>query len=604
MSSFGLSSQRRRLALSVAGALAATVVAAPAASAQFTLAPCQGGSAVGQGSSFQGAAFTAFKKVFSLEVPSGCGAAGAGISYSPTSSGAGRIALGQNDPKTNPRNDRNQGFRWAGTDEAPKVAERASIEGGPIDANGQDVTAADNAKLHVVPIAIGAIAVLVHLPDGCTGFGAGADLYNDRPKVTLQKLEAAFYGANSPKWSDLIPGLTPAAGCGDVAIKRAVRADGSGTTFALKQLLQHLNPAHANEWRISDNPVWPTAANATVTGTGGGGLATTVATTAGTLGYVDLATARGSNNGAFLYDTAAAPIDKIFWLPLQQELDGATYSDPQTTADGYKTTTSAASVKGANCNVEPVGLPTTPADDLTYGLWTSADATLTGDGYAACTMTYDMVFDDNSVAYCKSADEEAKARTIKDYLTRGVLSDLAQAELPKYDYDRLPTKILTDISRKAVDSIGWNKGGQGRPCSTPEPEVTPTPTPVADPGPGTPTVTPPPPAPSNAITVASSRVSGTSIRFSLQLPGAGKISIASSTKPKKGKTIKLATKTVTATKSGTQTITLSLSSKAKSALKKDKKLKVTVKITYTPTGGTAKTITKTVTVKQPKKKSK
>ena len=67
-------------------------------------------------------------------------------------------------------------------------------------------------------------------------------------------------------------------------------------------------------------------------------------------------------------------------------------------------------------------------------------------------------------------------------------------------------------------------------------------------------------------------------------------------------TIKLSTKTVSATKSGAQVVTVSLSSKAKTALKKDKSLKVALKITYTPTGGTAKTLTKTVTVKQPKKK--
>ncbi len=60
---------------------------------------------------------------------------------------------------------------------------------------------------------------------------------------------------------------------------------------------------------------------------------------------------------------------------------------------------------------------------------------------------------------------------------------------------------------------------------------TPTPTPVTTP----PVTTPPPAAVSNAFTIASARVSGTTIRLSLQLPGAGKISVASSTKPKKGK---------------------------------------------------------------------
>ena len=40
------------------------------------------------------------------------------------------------------------------------------------------------------------------------------------------------------------------------------------------------------------------------------------------------------------------------------------------------------------------------------------------------------------------------------------------------------------------------------------------------------------------------------------------------------------------------------------ALKKDKQLKIALKITFIPTGGTAKTVTKTVTVKQPKKTKK
>ena len=190
---------------------------------------------------------------------------------------------------------------------------------------------------------------------------------------------------------------------------------------------------------------------------------------------------------------------------------------------------------------------------MTYGNWTTADSTLTGSGYAACTLTYEMVWDDNAVVYCNSPEEEAKARTIKDYLTKGVLSTAGQDSLPTKDYDRLPGQHPARSRRPRSTAIGWNKGGQGRPCSTQQPPPVATPTPT--PGPGT--VTPPPPAPiSNAITIPSSRVSGTTISLSLQLPGAGKISIASSTKPKKGKTIKLATKTQTITKAGTQTITV------------------------------------------------
>jgi len=610
MSSFGPRSKRRRLVLSVGGVLAAAVIAAPTASAQFTLAPCQGALAPGQGATFQNSSFAGFKGVFGQEAPVGCGAAAANITWTGTGSGAGRVALGANEPNTNPRNQRDQGYRWAGADEPPNDTQRGQMERGPLDANGQDVAAADNAKLHVVPVAIGAITVIVHLPNACNDLGA--DLYNERPKVTLEHLEDAFWGDNSPVWGDLMPGLLPVVGCADQKITRAVRRDSSGSTFAFKQLMARINPAHASTWKTLGNQTWPNAAAnkpETPATDGGGALATLVSlpASAGYLGYVDLATARkqaaltGETKPTFLYDSTVAPIDKQFWLPLPQALGASpTYTDPQLAPTGYKGSDSAASVKGANCNVPPRNVPATPVDDATYGDWTSTDSTLTGTGYAACTMTYELVWDDNSVVYCNSAEEEAKARTIKDYLSRGVLSTTGQDSLLINDYDRLPANVLA-ISKRAVDSIDWNKGGQGRPCSTDTPPPVETPQPTPGPGTGT---TPPPPPPSNVITVPSSRISGTSIRLSLQLPGAGKISIASSTKPKKGKAIKLTTKSLTVTKAGTQAITVSLSSKAKKALKKDKKLKITLKITYTPNGGVAKTITKTVTVKQPKPKKK
>src|SRR5262249_23640258 len=149
--------------------------------------------------------------------------------------------------------------------------------------------------------------------------------------------------------------------------------------------------------------------------------------------------------------------------------------------------------------------------DPSYGNWTSTDSTMTGAGYPACTLTYEMVFDDNAVAYCNSADEQAKARTIKDYMTKAVLSDKGQDELIKADYDRLPADAPA-TSRAAVAQIGWNKGGAGHACpDAPQPTPTPTATPIS---------TPQPPAPpSNKVVIASSRVSGTTIRLSLRFPG-------------------------------------------------------------------------------------
>jgi ABC-type phosphate transport system substrate-binding protein len=583
MSSLAIHSRRRRLALCVGGALAAALIAAPVSSADFTLAECQGALAPGQGATFQNSAFNGFKSVFAKEAPIGCGAAAAAnVTWLGSGSGAGRQSLGERNATSNPTGARNPGYRWAGADEPPNTAQRAQIESGPIDANGADVTAADDNKLHVIPVAIGAIAVIANLPAECTSYGT-ATLYRGRPRVTLANLEKVWHG-EATTWGDLIPGIDPA--CAGSTVTRIVRKDSSGSTFAFKQALARINPANG-DWRTLKNQDWP-AAVTTPASDGGGNLVSKVFDTAGSIGYADLATARGGQR--FTQDGA---FDRTIWLPIQRsKADADTFDDPQADAEGYKKDNAA---RGANCaGIDPQGAP-----DSTFGDWSQTDSTLSGHSYAICTLTYDLAFDDNAVVYCNSPEEQAKARTVKDYLEKAVLSTAGQASLIASDYDALPTLVLGK-SKAGVASIGWNKGGAGRPCSDqqqPQPTATATPTP----GPGTQSPPPPPPV-SNAITIASARVSGTSIRLSLQVPGAGKITVASSTKPKKGKAISLAAKTVTATKSGATTFTVSLSSKAKTALKKDKRLKVTMKITFTPTGGTANTVTKSVTVKQASKK--
>jgi hypothetical protein len=487
-----------------------------------------------------------------------------------------------------------------------------------VEAKGGDVTAADDNQVHLVPIAIGAIAIIVRLPAGCDySAAANKPLDGNRPAITNALLEKAFAGDSSADtWGELIPGVD--ATCAAKKVNRVVRQDSSGSTFALKQLLARINPARG--WAGLANQAWPDLAGHPVyrsKNSGGGALRDLLASTAtpnqlsqrdngtlvdatidfgneGGIGYADLATARGGANQPFTWANAA---DTLFWVPLQRGTAGDpnagnTYDDPQAAAAGYN---SSSALRGAACNVvTPRNVPATPADP-TFGDWTSVDATATGLGYAACTLTYDMAFDDPSVVYCNSAAEERKARTVKDFLT--VATDtLGQNTLPGQDYDVLPANVAT-IAKNAVAAIGWKKDGSGRPCTT-----TTTPPPAQQQTTPPPSTTTPPPANvSNAITIPSARVSGTTIKLSVQCPGAGKLSIASSAKPKKGKAVKLATKSVTVGKAGSQAVSLSLSSSAKKALRSDKKLKFTIKVTFTPTGGSAKTLTKTVTVKQPKK---
>ncbi|MDA0184767.1 hypothetical protein OJ997_30980 [Solirubrobacter phytolaccae] len=624
-----LKTPTRRLAPVLAAVVAAGLAGASTASADFSIARCTGDAVAARGASFQTAAFTGFTTAFRSATEPGCGATAPAVTLDPAGSGAGRQALGVRNSVSNPNGDRDASIRLAASDEPLTDTDRTQIAQGTVDANGVNVTTADDNTPHLIPVAIGSVAIMLHLPDGCDYTAAtNRPLDGSRPSLDNNTLEAALAGdASANTWGEVIPGVD--ATCAAKPVVRVVRSDSSGTTFALKQLLARINPTRG--WAALPNTSWPNiAANpvARSTATGGGALRTAldtglVATTVrdngttpapaqainfaneGGIGYADLATARGGTNQPFTWNDAAT--DKTFWIALQvgtaaDPKAGTTYADPQSAGDGYKTSVSNGALKprGSSCGaVTPRAIPATTQD-----LWSQVDATATGQGYPGCTLTYQVAFDDYATVYCNSPEEERKARTVKDWLTLE-LSTAGQASLTTNDYAPLPAAAYA-VALAGSNAVGWKKNGSpGRPCSPqqeqPKPEVTPTPTPVT---PGAPN--PPAPAPpSNAFTLSSARVSGTTIKLSLQFPGAGKITVATtSAKPKKGKAVKLATKNVAITKAGASSVSLSLDSKAKKALKTNKSLKFTVSITYTPNGGAAKTVTKTVTVKQPKAKTK
>jgi ABC-type phosphate transport system substrate-binding protein len=587
------STTARRVLLGLGCALAVAVATAPAASADFSLGTCAGTAVGAGGSSFQFNAMTAFKAVFTLSDPTGCGASAPIVNYTSSNSGTGRAALGSHETSpANPNGDRDATVRFAGADQAPNATQRQQIEKGPTDANNQDVTTADDGHLLVIPIAIGAIAIPVHMPANCTYTGGTVALYHDRPKIDNVTLEKIFAGEVTT-WGAAIPGLAALdAPCAAAPIVRIVRRDSSGTSFALKQLLANVNPARSPAWNSAamGNQVWPNDGTAVrPTSDGGGSVRSLVDSTPGSIGYIDLATTR-SGSDAFLWSAANDP---EFWLPLQRQASGD-YDDPQADPNGYKTT-AAGTTPGANCTTaQPKAA--LPADG--YQDWSGVDYTYSTTAYGACTLTYSMVFDDDASVYCNSPAEEAQARTIKDFFTRAVVSAAGQDALLGAYYDRLPSAALVKATA-AVAQLGWKKNGSsGRPCpgdpGTTNPGTT---NPPVTTNPGT---TPKPTAISNVFTIASARVKSTSIRLSLQLPGAGKIVVGSTAKPKKGASVKLATKTISATGAGAKTLTITLSAKAKKALKKAKKLSVKLTITFTPTGGTKRTVTKTVTVKSGK----
>ncbi len=417
--------------------------------------------------------------------------------------------------------------------------------------------------------------------------------------------------------------------CATKPIFRIARNDTSGTTYNFKAYLSLL-PSNKEDggiklwkegqvgstniaWPIADasNPEIPVEVPASKECTtalspnqicranaeGGKSLAEAVKATDGSIGYLDLATAR--KEGFVL--TAGKP-NYLYWLPLQAVNPAESepskrighplvFDEPTVHPEAHFNTTSVLE-KGANCKgADYRGIPSageSPDKEATLGNWANAIAT-GGSSYPVCAITYDLAFQNDASVYGSEAPEEEKARTVKEYLS-SVVSEPGQTELPEFDYGLLPdttkTPLLED-AEKGVAAIEWNPVGSGGSKEEPKPPPA-TNNQILPPAVGAPVV------PSNAFSIASEKVKGKSIVLSLVLPDPGKLQVKAT-----GGGVTVGSVSAS-TSGGKGTVTLAISKAALSKLAKAKGHKLTVKITvtFTPTGGTAASQTKTLTVTQ------
>jgi ABC-type phosphate transport system substrate-binding protein len=642
----------RRALLAGAAVAAFGAFTAPGAHAAFTIGQCQAtGSAVkGQGSSFQTDLQTDFASFFAGS--NGCNGSETAPTYNPNGSGNGIASMGGGGGNATlscttlatpctpplPAGQRDPSTAFAGSDDPPSPTQQAAMDAGTS-------SPSDDGLVHVIPIATGASAFIVHAPEGCdlstvtnlsngaTGAaggstGDGAANHTQRIRVSATLLEKAFAGdADANTWGEIAPGIsgppsnaqeTGVADCASVPVKRIVRQDSSGTTFSWKAYLNLINSGRG--WTTTyaaPNTLWPQAggsgtATATATSTscpnsdanllcsntssGGGKLADLVNATDGSIGYVDLATARKKG---FDITPSASTQDYTFWSPLQNNPGGAPtgYAEPTNDPTAHSGGTGQ---KGANCASAPiVNVPTagsSPNGDPTLGDWSHVIAA-GGSHYPACVLTYALAWDDDAPVYGNTPTEEGKARVVKDYLTT-IVGSAGQVKLATTDYSALPGALLTD-AQGAVNAIGWNKaagsgggGGGGGGGGTPPPTG----------GGGTP---PPPSPPSNVFSLPSRKLSSTLITYTVQVPGAGTLKVVATTKVGR-KRITAASISAHVSGGGKVTVKLRLSARARAALAKahGRKLKLVVKFTFTPTGGSARTVSKTVTIVAPKPKKR
>lgn len=558
--------RRTLLAGAAFAALGTGALATQDAQAAFTLKRCEGAAGVGgRGASFQATLHTRFKTFYERSI--GCAGA-TGPSYLSTGSGDGKAALSAGgrlrDGSEPGRGVRVATVSFGAADEAPTPTELATMNAGPTAAAG------DDGRLRTIPIATGASVFILHAPEGCdlsdvtnrTDGATGsigdttdrASNFTQRIRLSGERVEAVFGGdADAATWGQISPGIRGTAtgipgdptrvdqsnagrACADVPVRRIVRSDRSGTTYGWKTYLHTVNSGRGwtSTW-ATDNREWPQAGGsgratilAAVTGAacvnadricsaeGGSTVANAVAATDGSIGYVDLATARR----AFTTTAAAsaAARDYTFWAPLEvvAGADRGKYAEPTFhPAAHFNDSTD----RGASCDAAAVvdgpTVANSPGGDPTFGDWSKAYAA-GGSAYPACVLTYVMAWDDNAAVYGASAAEEGKARTVKDYLEL-IVSTGGQNLLLGADYSPLPNTAGTPIAtwaQNGVAAIDWNKTSGGGGVVDP-PVVRP---PVVVPPVVNPPAPNPPAAPSNVFSIPSSKSTASLITFTVQLP--------------------------------------------------------------------------------------
>lgn len=451
----GWTLDRRLRAAAVCAGLASAAALAPSAQAAFEppfTDPCAGSSILGRGASFQISAQQSWIGGFSGESCTTWPGDGKTVTYEGLGSGSGRTAFGGSGT-------RDANVRFAATDEAPTPAQEAAMEA------GSTATTADDAVVRTIPVAAGPVTVIVNYPDGCTIPTASQfrpDTTNNTTRLLLSnaRVEKVFFGDPAfDTWGELVPNLAGIGGktdaqCRSQAVRRVVRLDNSGTTFAFKQWLKSVDPSHTWEEPALANNQWPNDSGnvAVLRGTGNGNpfLADKVNETDGSIGYGDLAIARTKGFDMTACASPCAQQDTTFWLALANTASPPRRQEPTVSPLGYRN-----GAKGGNCRTTIYdGIPA--GADPTLGNWFNVSGVAGSSGYPICTLTYVLAWDDYADAYGTSSTEQARARSVKDYLTY-ITGVLGQDKLEPADYSRVPDEILDNIARPGVQAVGWNK---------------------------------------------------------------------------------------------------------------------------------------------------
>lgn len=485
----------RRVALCIASMATLAVAVAPA-TASASKGPktdlgeqCSGTSIVGRGSTFQNPAQLVwqpgFTKGSSTVACSGTqGSKGTpGVEYRNKESadrGSGACLKAFGAEKETP----NRTYSFCGTDEAPNPKQAGEIE-------SHEEIGGEAEDLETIPVLQGAVAVIVHLPAGCTSSSEPTEKgkVNKLGRLSLDAatLEGIYRGTIN-NWEEVITAQKGDAKdtitCNVASeekdpITRVVRTDHSGTTHIFKEYLGLVNsaPFEAEKYEEAydgsstgchevkaeekktwaevaegcENQRWPTAAKVVRnTETGNPGVVNLVNSTESSIGYADLAVAAEYKFFSTKEDKGGenkkGEANSRFWAPIQDSsVAGVSYADPSTKSDTEK-------LGNSNCkNTDYIESEEhTFPPESTRDLWYEAKAAKVEENYPLCGLTYDLAFRQ----YKYFGFTLPTATTIENYLYFEVSSKGGGKEIKNHDYEALPKEVLKK-SEAGIKEIGW-----------------------------------------------------------------------------------------------------------------------------------------------------
>jgi len=400
-------------------------------------------------------------------------------------------------------------FPYCGTDEAPNPQQKKEIE-----EHKSLVEGSEPEALETIPVVQGAVAVIVHLPNGCLASSevkVGTEIKKLGRLVLDNKTVEGVYKGSIKTWNELLAnqekeGTSANKGAGKDAIKceneeeknktitPVVRLDHSGTTHIFKSYLEQVNSTEEIEmetypeeiggkktgcgaelkeapekWsevaEACQNQRWPTAAHI-VRGTESGnpGVVKRVNEVASSIGYADLAVAREfkffSSKSEGGGENASGEQQPKFWAEVQDTKNVETkgFSDPSTDGDTE-------ALANSHCKVtkytEVAGKKFPPAS--TRDPWNEAKAELVEKEYNICGLTYDLSF--RQYGFFPGLEEatlgKGEATTVHDFLlwALNTKTNGGGALVKESDYEKLPSNIIEE-AEDGVEELGWKLPGK------------------------------------------------------------------------------------------------------------------------------------------------